>query len=253
MGLIPDEVRAIAIKKLLSRVTKDSNDKGCWTLDTSVQANGYSRIRHDGKVATGHKLMYLMKRGELPDGHEVGHTCDTRNCIRLGHLRPITHADNMLAVSKGWAARKAALGETMSRAQDILRFFEMTCEPADAPVSPAALVKLEHALDALFAAQNIDIDFTRHFMQRVRERRISLCELTKLFQETYKRFARKFAINPGPDVDAVLTDMQTDIAVPFVLEVNWRTRELDLKAKTVIRKGHTKNFQGAPKFKVGLF
>jgi hypothetical protein len=38
----------------------------------------------------------------------------------------------------------------------------------------------------------------------------------------------------GPDAEAVLNDMQTDINMPFVLK--WDGKELDLIAKTVMRK-----------------
>ena len=44
--------------------------------------------------------------------------------------------------------------------------------------------------------------------------------------------------NLGPDAEAVLNDMQTDINMPFVLKVDGN--ELDLVAKTVMRK---KNFK----------
>jgi hypothetical protein len=40
----------------------------------------------------------------------------------------------------------------------------------------------------------------------------------------------------GPDAEAVLNDMQTDINMPFVLK--WDGKELDLVAKTVMRKSN---------------
>ena len=39
----------------------------------------------------------------------------------------------------------------------------------------------------------------------------------------------------GPDAQAVITDMETDINMPFVLNVD-RSGMLDLVAKTVMRK-----------------
>lgn len=41
----------------------------------------------------------------------------------------------------------------------------------------------------------------------------------------------------GPDAQAVMKDLETDINIPFVL--NWNGEELELVAKTVMRK---KNF-----------
>jgi hypothetical protein len=43
----------------------------------------------------------------------------------------------------------------------------------------------------------------------------------------------------GPDAEAVLNDMQTQINLPFVLKWDRDSEELDLVAKTVMRK---KNF-----------
>lgn len=120
MAVPLDPTKAAVLNRLVSRICKDANDKGCWTLDTSVQDNGYSRVRMNGRVDTGHSVMYQLKKGPVPDGMEIGHTCDTRNCVRPGHLKAITHADNMVAVSRGWAARKAALDTDQTKARSLL-------------------------------------------------------------------------------------------------------------------------------------
>ena len=44
----------------------------------------------------------------------------------------------------------------------------------------------------------------------------------------------------GDDAQAVIQDMQTDINMPFVLAYDDRNKELDLVAKTIMRK---KNFK----------
>jgi hypothetical protein len=54
-----------------------------------------------------------------------------------------------------------------------------------------------------------------------------------MFKQSYKKFGKKIA-KLGPDAEAVLNDMQTDINMPFVLK--WDGKELDLIAKTVMRK-----------------
>ena len=43
----------------------------------------------------------------------------------------------------------------------------------------------------------------------------------------------------GPDAEAVIHDMKTDVNMPFVLKYDSKNKELDLVAKTVMRK---KNF-----------
>jgi len=104
------------------------------------------------------------------------------------------------------------------------------------------LSAIEKYADRLFAAVGIDVEFTRHFLDRVNDARnqkdISTAELTRLFKQTFKRYGKKIA-QLGPDAEAVLNDMMTDINMPFVLKWDSKNQELDLVAKTVMRK---KNF-----------
>ena len=62
---------------------------------------------------------------------------------------------------------------------------------------------------------------------------ITSAELTRLFKQSYKKFG-KVIRKLGPDAQAVLSDMKTDINMPFVL--NLKGGELELVAKTVMRK-----------------
>lgn len=109
-------------------------------------------------------------------------------------------------------------------------------------ITPEILKKLEAYVDRVFAAVGIDIEFTRHFLDRVNDPRnispITIQELVKLFQDTYKKWGKKIA-QLGPNAQAVIKDMTTDINMPFVLNWDPRRQELDLVAKTIMRK---KNF-----------
>jgi nicotinic acid mononucleotide adenylyltransferase len=110
------------------------------------------------------------------------------------------------------------------------------------PVTPILLKTLEKYLDKLFARLGIDVEFTRHFLDRVNDerniRQITIQELVKLFRDTYSKYGKQIA-QMGPDAQAVIKDMQTDINLPFVLNWDDRNQQLDLVAKTVMRK---KNF-----------
>ena len=116
-------------------------------------------------------------------------------------------------------------------------------------VSKSDLDQVEKYADKLFAAVGIDVEFTRHFLDRVNDIRnktqITVAELIRMFRQSYKKHGKKIA-QLGPDAEAVLNDMQTDINVPFVLK--WDGKELDLVAKTVMRK---KNF-GTPNPKLSF-
>ena len=105
-------------------------------------------------------------------------------------------------------------------------------------VSKGELDQVEKYADKLFAAVGIDVEFTRHFLDRVNDERnkkpINTAELIRLFRLTYKKYGKKIP-KMGPDAQAVITDMETDINMPFVLNVD-RSGMLDLVAKTVMRK-----------------
>ena len=112
------------------------------------------------------------------------------------------------------------------------------------------LDQIEKYADKLFAVVGIDIEFTRHFLDRVNDARnkkpISSAELIRLFRLTYKKYGKKIP-KMGPKAQAVIHDMETDINMPFVLNID-RSGMLDLVAKTVMRK---KNFKTSnPKLEV---
>ena len=106
-------------------------------------------------------------------------------------------------------------------------------------VSKKDLDEVEKYADKLFAAVGIDVEFTRHFLDRVNDARnnkqITSAELIRLFRETYKKHGKKIP-KLGPDAEAVLNDMKTDINMPFVLKWDNKSQEFDMVAKTVMRK-----------------
>jgi hypothetical protein len=110
-------------------------------------------------------------------------------------------------------------------------------------VSRQDLKTLEKTLDALFKSLNIDIEFTKHFLDRVNDNRnkpnIKFAELQAMFRKTYARYADKLKSLPD-GAQRVLHDLQTDINVPFVIDIN--KRGMDLISKTVMRK---KNFKSS--------
>jgi len=99
------------------------------------------------------------------------------------------------------------------------------------------LDQLEKYADRLFASVGIDVEFTRHFLDRVNDlrntRQITSSELTRLFKQSFKKYGKTIA-KLGPDAEAVINDMRTDINMPFVL--NLKGGQLELVAKTVMRK-----------------
>jgi hypothetical protein len=108
-------------------------------------------------------------------------------------------------------------------------------------VKKSDLDQIEKYADRIFAAVGIDVEFTRHFLDRVNDARnvkqITPSELTRLFKQSFKKYGKKIS-KLGDDAQAVINDMKTNINMPFVLNKT-RGGELELVAKTVMRK---KNF-----------
>jgi len=107
------------------------------------------------------------------------------------------------------------------------------------PVTQGDLRNLENYADKLFARVGIDVEFTRHFLDRVNDARndkpITVGELIRIFKQQYKYYGKKIA-QLGPDAEAVMKDMKTDVNIPFALQYDNANQELDLVAKTVMRK-----------------
>ena len=114
---------------------------------------------------------------------------------------------------------------------------DLNAAAGDAQLTKQDLDTVEKYADKLYKSVGIDVEFTRHFLDRVNDARnkkqITVSELIRMFKQSRKMHGKKIA-QLGPDAEAVLNDMQTDINMPFVLK--WDGKELDLVAKTVMRK-----------------
>lgn len=111
---------------------------------------------------------------------------------------------------------------------------------AEEEISQSQLNALEKTLDKLFASLSIDIEFTRHFIDRVNDRRnkkkhITIDELKHLFTGVFKKHGNRIT-QMNPNAEAVLKDLSNQLNIPFALHINSRTQLLELISKTVLRK-----------------
>ena len=127
-------------------------------------------------------------------------------------------------------------------------------EAEERKITKSDIDQVERYADKLFAALGIDVEFTKHFMDRVNDARnkkqITSAELVRLFKQSYKKYGKKIA-KMSDDANAVIHDMKTDINMPFVL--NYRKGEVELVVKTIMRKKNFTTPASSPKLSFEQF
>lgn len=62
--------------------------------DAALTGQGYG-LFYDGERSVGaYKWAYVQARGPVPDGLELDHLCEQRDCVNPDHLEPKTHKEN---------------------------------------------------------------------------------------------------------------------------------------------------------------
>lgn len=70
-------------------------ENGCWLWQGSKVGNGYGSIYFNGKKELAHRVSWILYRGQIPEGHQVLHECDTPPCVNPWHLFTGTNLDNV--------------------------------------------------------------------------------------------------------------------------------------------------------------
>lgn len=113
------------------------------------------------------------------------------------------------------------------------------------PVTRGQLRQLEKQLDALFASLNIDVEFTKHFFDRLNDSRngkqITVEELQKVFSSLYTKHGMKIGKYHG-DIEELIRSVSTKINIPIVLQWNRNKHQIEMITKTIMRK---KNFKSS--------
>ena len=114
-------------------------------------------------------------------------------------------------------------------------------EVLDEYISRRNLDKIEDYLDELFRVFNIDIEFSGHFHDRLNDARngkdIEPEELINSFNRMHKKHGQGLVNHRA--LDAVLTDLNNNLNIPFNLTYDKKRKEFELISKTIMR---TKNF-----------
>lgn len=105
-------------------------------------------------------------------------------------------------------------------------------------VSQKEIKDLEIFADRLLNKFNIDIEFTRHFVDRVNDDRnnpeIKVSELQQFFKKIALEKGNNIKRNPNAEV--VLKDVQKDLNLPVVINYDKTKDEFEVVNKTIMRK-----------------
>ena len=95
---------------------------------------------------------------------------------------------------------------------------------------------LEKFADRILKKYNIDVEFTKHFVDRLNDPRnspaIKVSELQKFFKKIQRNKGRNIINNP--DIEAVLKDMSTNLNLPVVIKT--KGDSFEVTNKTIMRK-----------------
>ena len=97
---------------------------------------------------------------------------------------------------------------------------------------------LEKFADRLLAKFDIDVEFTRHFADRMNDSRnspeIKVSELQRFFKKIAKNKGKN--IRQNADAEVVLKDMQADLNLPVVIKYDKDKQDFEVINKTIMRK-----------------
>jgi len=115
-------------------------------------------------------------------------------------------------------------------------------------ISQNQLGEIERGLDGIFKKNNIDVQFTRHFFDRLNDERnvriggseITSGELVRLFKQEQKRWGKSLQALPDNE-EGVMKDKKTNINVPFIKKNTPDSQPDKVITKTIMKKPNFKS------------
>jgi len=163
---------------------------------------------------------------------------------KLLHPKEYKHAADTL--QKVWDRKKGDAKHSIEYyAAQIARQYDnvnarQLAKMVNEEVSQKQIDDLEKFADRILAKFDVDVEFTKHFVDRMNDKRnspeIKVVELQKLFKKIQKNKAQNIKGNVG--IEAVLKDLSSDLNLPVVIKR--RGDEIELVNKTIMRKSDFK-------------
>lgn len=109
---------------------------------------------------------------------------------------------------------------------------------------------LEAYLDKIFAELEVDVEFTRHFKERLqgREETVKIRDIKDTFNKMLKKYQER--IVKSPKAKSVLQDLSNNLNIPFVVD-KLKDGTYELNTLTIMKKkGFKPGFDTKKLFKV---
>jgi hypothetical protein len=78
----------------------------CWPWKAGTNYKGYGQFQLGRENMAAHRFAYVLHHGEIPEGHQVHHTCDNKGCQNPAHLEALTPGQHTL-LGNGFSGRNA--------------------------------------------------------------------------------------------------------------------------------------------------
>lgn len=123
--------------------------------------------------------------------------------------------------------------------------------------SQRELDSVEDKLDAVFDKFDIDVVFSRHFIERLNDKRnaseITPEELEKIYTEVSRRYGNKLS-KENPSYQALMQDLSTALNIPIVMSQHpgSNSGKKKMVAKTIMKKPGFVSHSAEDVLQVGL-
>ena len=125
--------------------------------------------------------------------------------------------------------------------EEVNEAFDALMEAEEVEITASKMKDFEKFVDRMFEKFKIDFEFTKHFGERMNDERnspkIKLKELADLIKKIYAKNGNPLKGQAGAEL--VVKDLQSDLNMPIVVKYDEKNDEIDIVAKTIMRK---KNF-----------
>lgn len=235
------------LKKNGIKVTPDNLDPSVLTATQGEfnreKIQGMIDAISSGKLDVSKNPIIVSKDNKVMDGHHRWLAHGNLK-IKIPVAKVNKNADELLQIMKDHPlSDKKKLHEALSL------LFHAEYELVEAETCPIVtaqfLKKFETFINRMFDKFGIEFDFTKHFRERLSDERNNPCiqmqDLADFIKKIYAERAKgNKLLSQHKDTEAVIKDFQTDLNMPIAIEYDRKNDELNVVAKTIMRK---KNFK----------